>query len=266
MRVKALLALLAVMGLTTACNTINEGDLPSDLSSAVTTVSASLDSLSGSLSAAAVGLAQSGADTLLVRAEIQRLFRECSFGSEFVFTTPGGVLQLVEPEVYYSSQGSDISRQAHIVKAFDTWLPVLSDVFSVVEGYQAVVEIHPIVADGQLLGGISGLYFPASLIARCVVPIVGQEPFRIWVMEKSGTVLYDADPTLIGLNVFTDKVFEQFPEMRPACERMTAGPFGKTSFPYTDNVSGNIVPTNVFWKTLLHQGNEWIFIRTQAKK
>ncbi len=158
MRTKIFFAVMVVFGLSTACNTVNEGDLPSELSSAVTTVSAALDSLSCSLSVAATGLAQSGADILLVRSEIQRLFRECSFGTEFVFTTTDGILQLVESEVFYPSQGSDISRQAHIVKAFDTRLPVLSDVFSVIEGYQAVVEIHPIVADGQLFGGIAACF------------------------------------------------------------------------------------------------------------
>lgn len=263
MRKNAIFALLAIIGLTTACNTVNEGDLPPALTSAVTSVSASMDSLSSSLSAAAAGLVQSGADTMLVRSEIQRLFRECSYGTEFVFTTPEGILQLVEPEIFYPSQSSDISRQAHIVKAFDTRLPVLSDVFSVVEGYHAVVEIHPIVTDGHLFGGISGLFSPAFLIARSVVPIVGQEPFRIWVMEKSGVILYDTDPSLIGLNVFTDEAFEQFPEMKLACEKMIVEPFGKTSFQFRDNGSGNIVSTKVFWKTLLHQDNDWIFIWTE---
>jgi hypothetical protein len=71
----------------------------------------------------------------------------------------------------------------------------------------------------------------------------------MWVMEKSGTVLYDTDPSLIGLNVFTDKAFERFPEMRLACAKMVVEPFGKTAF-----------STRVFWEILLHQGNEWIFI------
>ena len=35
----------------------------------------------------------------MVRSELQRLYNECSFGSEFVFTTPEGILQQVEPAV-----------------------------------------------------------------------------------------------------------------------------------------------------------------------
>ena len=153
MKTKQFFALLALIVLTNACGNVKEAHIPPALTSAVTAVSASLDSLSNSLNAAATGLAQVGADTAMVRSELQRLYNECSFGTEFVFTTPEGILQLVEPAVYYPSQGSDISQQAHIIKAFETKLPALSDVFSVVEGFQAVVQIHPIMAEDQLLGG-----------------------------------------------------------------------------------------------------------------
>jgi hypothetical protein len=140
MKTKQFFALLALIVLTNACGNVKEAHIPPALTSAVTAVSASLDSLSNSLNAAATGLAQVGADTAMVRSELQRFYNECSFGSEFVFTTPEGILQLVEPAVYYPSQGSDISQQAHIIKAFETKLPALSDVFSVVEGFQAVVQ------------------------------------------------------------------------------------------------------------------------------
>jgi len=266
MKTKQFFALLALIVLTNACGNVKEAHIPPALTSAVTAVSASLDSLSNSLNAAATGLAQVGADTAMVRSELQRLYNECSFGSEFVFTTPEGILQLIEPAAYYPSQGSDISQQAHIIKAFETKLPALSDVFSVVEGFQAVVQIHPIMAEDRLLGGVSGLFSPAYLIARNVVPIIGDEPFEIWVMEKTGVVLYNADASEIGLNVFTDPRYDQFPKMKLACEKIAGEPSGMTSFPYYETGSDKIINRKVFWETLTQEGNEWKFIWSGASE
>ncbi|MFA5444936.1 MAG: hypothetical protein WC262_08170 [Bacteroidales bacterium] len=266
MKTKQFLALLALIVLTNACGNVNKAETPPALTSAVASVSASLDSLSNTLSATAAVLAQVGADTAVVRSALQRLCNEFSFGSEFVFTTPEGILLLVEPAVYYPSQGSDISAQAHIIKAFETKLPALSDVFSVVEGYQAVVQIHPILAEDQLLGGVSGLFSPAHLIARNVVPIIGDEPFQIWVMEKTGVVLYHPDASQIGLNVFTDPSYESFPKMRLACEKIADEPSGTTSFSCSESDSDKIVKRKVFWETLAQEGNEWKFIWSKASR
>ena len=76
MKTKQCLALLALIVLTNACGNVKEAEFPTALTSAVTAVSASLDSLSNSLNAAATGLAQVGADTAMVRSELQRLYNE----------------------------------------------------------------------------------------------------------------------------------------------------------------------------------------------
>lgn len=265
MKTKAVLACLAGLMFAIACNKDDEPDFPPALSTVLISVSASLDSLSNSLSTAATHFAQSGVDTALVRTKLQELYNGSSFGTEFVFTTPQGILQLVEPPAFYPSQGTDISQQPHVIKAFTTKLPVLSDVFQVVEGYQAVVEIHPVVNNNQVYGAISGLFVPSFILGRSILPIVSNNSFEMWVMEKSGVVLYDQDASEIGLNVFTDPAYANFPELKTACEKIAAQSSGETTYSFYQTGTNIVVTKKTYWKTLLHHGSEWKIIWVKAQ-
>ncbi|HBG53607.1 MAG TPA: hypothetical protein DDW70_05300, partial [Rikenellaceae bacterium] len=95
---------------------------------------------------------------------------------------------------------------------------------------------------------------------------IGDNTFEIWVMEKTGVVLYNADASEIGLNVFTNPRYDQFPKMRLACEKIASEPSGNTSFPYYETGSDKIVNRKVYWQTLTQQGNEWKFIWSKASR
>lgn len=268
MKTKAIL--LCLMGLLFAlsCKNDDEPDFPPEITTVINSVSASLDSLSNALATDVAYFATSGVDTSVVRTRLQNLYNASSFATEFVFTTPQGILQLVEPPAFYPSQGTDISQQAHIIKAFQTKKPVLSDAFQVVEGYQAVVEIHPVVNNNQVLGALSGLYVPSYLLERSILPVImlsSKPPFEIWVMEKSGKVLYDQDAAEIGLNVFTDSAYANFPELIAACQKIANQASGETSYSYFQTGTTTVVTKKTYWKTLGIHGNEWKIIWVRAQ-
>jgi hypothetical protein len=265
--VKTKVGLLCLLGLMFAvcCNKDDEPEFPAVLSTVLNSVSVSLDSLSAALVTDVAYFAGAGVDTSIVRTKLQHLFRSSSFATEFVFTTPQGILQLVEPPSFYPSQGTDISQQAHVVKAFQTMQPVMSDAFQVVEGYQAVVEIHPIVKNNQVLGALSGLFGSPFLLGRIIEPAVSNSNYEIWVMEKSGKVLYDQDAAEIGLNVFTNPAYASFPELIAACLKIAAEDSGETSYSYYQTGTNNIVIKKAYWKTHSNYGNEWKIISVKAQ-
>jgi len=257
MKTKTMLFLMLGFLLAVACQKDKEPDYPPELSSVITAVTASLDSLSNSISAEVTLFAQTGIDTAIMRTKLLELFNGSSFATEMVFTTPLGILQIAEPAAFYAYQGTDISMQSHVIKAFQTKQPVLSDAFMVVEGYQAVVEIHPIAQNSQILGAISALYAPEFLLGRIIEPYVQGKSFEIWVMEKSGRVLFDQDTTEIGLNVLTDPAYANFPELIAACKLMAAEASGETTYSYFQAGTSTIVKKKTYWKTIVVHGNEW---------
>ncbi len=238
----------------------DETVLPDELAVVHDRLAASFDTLNTLIGNANAQFAQSGIDTAVMRAKLLELYNTCTFAEEFVFTTPQGILQIIEPPAYYQYQGTDISNQPHVIAAFQTKQPVLSNAFGVVEGYQAVVDIHPIIQNTQAIGAISAVFEPARLLGRIIEPIVKNQAFEMWVMEKTGVVLYDQDTAEIGLNVITDPLYAAYPELIAACQKMAAESSGETSYSFYQTGTSTVVKKKTFWTTFSMHGNQWKII------
>ncbi|MFY9364982.1 MAG: hypothetical protein WAP18_07805 [Bacteroidales bacterium] len=261
MKRKGIFQFLISAALLTAlsCQQTQERHFPPALLTAVHQTEAALDSLSLQLTNAALQLSLS-ADTSDIRFQLQRLKAACRFTRENSFITPQAILLMTEPPEYYPIQGAHIGHQDIMVQVLSTPQPLLSNLFHIAEGYAAVLEIHPIFTNDQLLGFINGVFSPAQLLEEIIAPLVQNTPFNIWVMERSGVILYDADVSEIGLNVFTDVPYASVTELRNTCEKIAVQPIGKSTCSYRDPLTDQIISRKIFWKTLVHQGNEWKFV------
>jgi branched-chain amino acid transport system substrate-binding protein len=233
---------------------------PQELTLLKSQVTSSFDSLNNSITAAVNVFAASGFDSVAMRAKLIELYNESTFSAEFVYTTPEGIMAIIEPSDYYSYEGSDISAQPHVVKAFQSRKPVLSDGFIVVEGYQAAVTIHPIIHNNQLIGAISAVIVPEDLLSRIIEPVVRNQDFEVWVMEKTGLVLYDQDEEEIGINVLTHPMYDDFPTLREACIKMAAEESGETSYSFFQTGTNTVVNKKTWWNTFHMQENQWKII------
>lgn len=223
-------------------------------------VTASFDSLNNSINAAVNIFAASGFDSVAMRSKLLELYNESTFAAELVYTSPEGIMAIIEPEAYYSYEGFNISTQPHVIKAFQTKQPVLSDGFIVVEGYQAAVTIHPIVHNNQLIGAISAVIVPADLLSRIIEPMVENQDFEVWVMEKTGLTLYDQDEEEIGINVLTHPMYDDFPDLRNACLKMADEETGETKYSFYQTGTNIVVNKKTYWNTFHMQGNQWKII------
>jgi branched-chain amino acid transport system substrate-binding protein len=233
---------------------------PEELTLLKSQVNSSFDSLNISMSAAVNIFAASGFDSVAMRAKLLELYNESTFATEFVYTSPEGIMAIIEPSAYYSYEGSDISAQPHVIKAFQTKKPVLSNGFIVVEGYQAAVTIHPIIHNNQLIGAISAVIVPSVLLSRIIEPVVANQPFEVWVMEKTGLTLFDQDEEEIGINVLTHPMYDDFPTLREACVKMAAEESGETSYSFFQTGTNTVVNKKTWWNTFHMQENQWKII------
>ncbi len=233
---------------------------PAEIDHVVSAVAYSFDTLNKDMASTVQSMSANINDTADIRAKMTGLFNRSSFVLEFSYVTPQGIMQIVEPPVYHYIQGSDISKQDHIIKTFSTRQPVLSRSFMAVEDFLAAVDVHPVVRDQQILGGVTALFRPSDLLRRIIGPLVAGQPFEMWVMESGGITLYDQDEDEIGRNVITDTLYAQFPELIAAAKLMDSQPSGETTYSFYQTGTTKKVVKKTYWKSFSMYGTEWKII------
>lgn len=260
MKTRLLLPLMVLLMGITACNKDEEAFFPQELSTLSADLGTSFDTLNIDLANSALHLVSVINDSAAIRNEMQTLFSRTSFVVEFAYINPQGIMQIIEPPLFYPTQGTDISQQSHIIETFQTKLPVLSNSFYAVENFYAAVDIHPILNNGEVLGGITALFLPETILGRLINPIVKNQTFEIWVMEKGGRILYDQDADEIGRNLFTDPLYADFPELIAAAEKIDAEDSGETMYSFYQTGTTNKVVKRTYWVTYKLYGMEWKLI------
>jgi hypothetical protein len=241
------------------CTKSDEPDYfwPSQISDVTTSLNRSFDTLNTNMSANVSALIQEINDSSAIRSRMLSMVNESSFILEFSFITPQGIMQIIEPAIYHPWQGSDISGQAHIIQGYQTKLPALSKHFYAVEDFWGVVDFHPVVSNGQVLGGVTALFRPESLLGRIILPIIKDQSFDMFVMEKGGVMIYDRDSTAIGQNLITDTLFKPFPELVAAAKLMDSMKTGETSYSYYQTGTTIMIKKRAYWETFEMFGTEW---------
>ena len=257
---KHALLLLMMAVLLVSCKDDDEINFPPELDQIIGKLELSFDSLNVDMASNASAIAADASDPVNIRNRMLGLFDRSSFVLEFAFITPQGIMQIVEPEVYNYIEGSDISQQDHIIKGYQTKTPVLSQTFDAVEGFNASVCFHPAVNNGAIVGGVTALFQAHTIIGRTVSPLVAGQTFEVWVMEKGGKVLFDQDGDEIGLNVLTDELYEDFPELIEAAKLIDKNLSGETQYSFYQTGTSSTVTKKTYWKTFELYGTQWKII------
>ncbi|MRR18477.1 MAG: BMP family ABC transporter substrate-binding protein, partial [Deltaproteobacteria bacterium] len=200
------------------------------------------------------------------RAVLQKLYAENPYIIDCETVSSKGIMVAVEPPAHRTSEGADISGQAHMVKLFKTHRPVLSGSFRSVEGPQAVVIHHPVFSAGRrFAGSVSALFAPEYLLAGIIGPVQSNLPVEIFLMQTDGLILYDTDAGRIGRNAFTDPSYQPFPAVITLARRMAAVPDGKDAYDFYRKAGATPVKKVVCWRTVSLHGTAWRLAVTCAK-
>jgi hypothetical protein len=169
-----------------------------------------------------------------------------------------GIMLVVEPPAHRTSEGADISKQAHIVKLFKTHQPVMSGSFRSVEGPHAVVIHHPVFSLGHRFeGSVSALFAPEYLLSSIIGPVASNLPVDIFLMQTDGLVIYDLDTKQIGLNAFTDPLYQPFPELIAFARKVAAAPEGTGGYQFYRKDGETPVTKVAYWQTIALHGTVW---------
>lgn len=235
----------------------------SQLQGEITTV---LKKLDGDLQRNAQALSGKNLKSDYARGILKKLYETHPYIIDCETVSNKGIMLVVEPSLHKTSEGADISRQAHMVKLFKTKMPVMSSSFSSVEGPDAVVIHHPVFSsDHRFAGSVAALFAPEYLLSGIIGPVSSNLPIDIFLMQTDGRVIYDADPKQIGLNVFTDPFYQPFPDLVALARKVAAESEGTGVYRFYQKGVGDPTTEVAYWRTMSLHGATWRLVITCAK-
>jgi hypothetical protein len=170
-----------------------------------------------------------------------------------------GIMTFIEPAQYRNYEGSDISGQEAIIKMLKTKTPRMGNAFISVEGIKSIDIEYPVFSKGkQFLGSVSMLVKHDEMIRAAVEMIEKDQGVKCWVMQKDGLILYETDPAQAGLNLFTDPLYKDYPELIALAKRMIKEKEGIGFYSFLMQGTKNVVKKRAVWKTVDFFNNNWI--------
>jgi hypothetical protein len=164
----------------------------------------------------------------------------------------GSILE-VEPEEYSYIKGKNIGSREYIKKLFATKRPVGIAYIKTIEGFYAVDFAAPVFdGNGCLIGATTILINATRFLDRILAPYQ-PENAKIWAMLPNGFILYETDPSQIGLNAFEDPVFKQFPDLMALVDRIRTDVSGYGTYEFYNDQHNQTVRKGLYWTTIYNQ-------------
>ncbi len=245
---------------------LSRKDLQDLLSGLHSEVNTALGKLDGDVKRSAQALNGRDLKGDSARDVLKKLYDANSYIIDCETVSNSGIMLVVEPPAHRTSEGADISKQAHMVKLFKTHKPVMSGSFRSVEGPQAVVIHYPVFSSGHRFeGSVAALFAPEHLLSSIIGPVASNLPVDIFLMQTDGLVIYDVDVTQIGRNVFTDPLYQPFPDLIDLAKKVADTNDGTGVFRFYQ-MGGKTPVTHVaYWRTVKLHGATWRLVITCAK-
>lgn len=183
------------------------------------------------------------------------------------FIDSKGIMKIIEPDQYRNYEGADISKQEAVIAMIKTKKPRMGNLFLSVEGIKSVDIEQPVFSKEKLfIGSVSILIKPDELIRSVAAPIEKDLAVKCWVMQKDGVILYETDPKQIKLNLLTDPLYKDYPELIALGKKMIKNNEGEGFYNFQAQGTKNIVKKKAVWKTIHFLNNDWIVVAYKEVK
>ncbi|MGA3085013.1 MAG: hypothetical protein ABSE95_09470 [Thermodesulfobacteriota bacterium] len=172
-----------------------------------------------------------------------------------------GLMKIIEPEQYKWYEGSDISKQAAIILMQKSKKPRMGKLFDSVEGIKSVDVEYPVFSvNKKFSGSISLLVRQDKFVRSVAAPVEKDLNVKCWVMQKDGIILYETDPTQIGLDLFNDPLYKDYPELLSLGKRMVKEKNGTGHYTFLIHGTDMVIKKEAAWKTIHFLNNDWIIV------
>ena len=213
-----------------------------------------LQEMDKSLNIAKAELSGIGIQGKEARAVLQKLYKANPYAFDCATIDPDGVIVNVAPKEMSFIVGADISHQEQIKRLLKTHAPVMSTAINTVEGFVAFDLEHPVFdPKGRFIGSVSVLTKP-DFFGSVIRPKVAQFPVEMWMLQKDGRIIYDINPEEIGRNLFTDKLYADYPSLMAVGRKMAGSAKGRGHYVFLHKNLQKEVQKELIWTTVaLHK-------------
>jgi hypothetical protein len=218
------------------------------------------------LTAASVSLRSTGLNGTEARAVLMGVKENLTYGVDAVTIDRNGTIVAAMPAEYKGSEGADISDQAQAIRMRETMMPVLSDVFTMVEGFEATdLQVPVFDPTGAFVGSVSVTLNLQQLIKDIVEEELNGTSFQFTCLQPDGTEIYDSDEGQIGRNLFSDPIYKNYTETLVFMRQVSGSSQGHGTYSYYRSVaSGELVNKEVYWSSFGLHGTEWRLLVIRA--
>jgi hypothetical protein len=257
-----LLAILIVLSAACAGPVKNEKQLQSAVENMQKFTQSKLSNLDNALSDAAVKIAKSGLQGDETRGILNGLCKKYPYLVDCSTADTVGKMITVAPEDYRHYEGTDTATTEQSKKYFqdlgENKKSSFSNVFSSVEGIDAVVLVRPVVTEeGKLIGFICALFKPEALLEETVKSAAEVRAMDVDVMQTDGLTIYSTDASEIGTNLLTDQRYKGYPDLVAMGVKMASQQTGSAKYSYIDHTTGQPAKKTAFWTSVGLHGTEW---------
>ena len=174
-----------------------------------------------------------------------------------------GIVMAAVPPGSAGGVGTDLSGMAPVITANGAKAPLVSGVFTAVEGFSAVSQSCPVYSPaGEYLGYVDIVYEPQVFLARQIGNVTPGPEYSVWVAQADGTQLYDIKGEEIGKNILTDPSYSD-PVLHETLARIAAEPNGTGTYAYWDSDWNRFVTKEAVWETAGLDGAVWRVVVTK---
>jgi hypothetical protein len=228
-------------------------------------VATTLNVIDANLARAATDLSKSGITGPDARRIIRDLCSRTSHAIDCATVDPAGVMALVEPSSFSKFEGSDIGKQEQVILLHTSLKPVFSHLFRSVEGDDAVDLEYPVFSQkNELIGSVSILLKPSSLLWKPSHDEVRGTHFEVRVMERDGRLLFSTNKDETGKPFFQDALYKDYPELLSLGWRISEEKAGTETYRSIGKDRKGPVQKGVVWTTVSLHGTEWRIILSKT--
>jgi len=234
-------------------------DMTATLTEAQASITEELNRIGQSLVYASKQLSNTG----LTGSQADAVLAVLAANSSFIINAATQNLQntivAAAPQNWSYIEGRNVGEQTYLnPNPYGEVAPVMSPVVAVQSDTMANIVSAPVFdSQKQLVGAVSVIFNPQTLITSTSAQILEDKPYELIVMQTDGLMVYDSDPEQQWRNMFTDIAYQDFPELLALGRRVVAAPSGYGTYSFNLIGSSEVAHKECYWTTVYAFGQQW---------
>jgi hypothetical protein len=256
-----LIAAVVVSNISCAGPLKNEKQLQTSTENMGKLVQSKLSNLDNALSDAAVKMARTGLTGDGARGILEGLCKKYPYLVDTAAQDNRGTMVTLAPESARQYEGVNTSKNEVSTEFFENREPLFSNMFRAVQGFDAIVLVRPVITEkGELMGSVSGLFKPESLLEPIIKSQAEAHAIKVVVRQADGLCIYSSNGAETGKNVFTDPSYKPYPDLIALSSRVSSEKTGSGYYTFPSMKTGQPVKKTMTWVSVGLHGAEWRII------